>query len=202
MDKIIEWLLDGDISLQYMTYRDLLDVGEPDLLKMQKRIETEGFGARYLSCRNENGHWGRHYYQPKWTSTHYSLLDIKNLGMPGSCAQCRTMVNRIFDECVYKDGSINFAKTDLPSDVCINGMVLNYSAYFGIGEKGLSGIIDYLFKVRMHDGGFSWNYLKDKIHSEPHTTTAVLEGFHEYKEAGYAYRLQEIEDAEKYDDNK
>ena len=41
-----------------------------------------GVGEAYsVSCRHENGHWGRGFCQTKWTSTHYTLLDLKNLNM-------------------------------------------------------------------------------------------------------------------------
>ena len=75
---IVAWLLDGDVSLQYQTQRDLLEQDEPAL---QRRIATEGWGAAYLSCRNPDGSWGRGFYQPKWTSTHYTLLDLKTLAI-------------------------------------------------------------------------------------------------------------------------
>src|SRR4030042_5962309 len=75
-DKIIKWLLAGDISIQYQVYRDLLNVEKANL---RNRISKEGWGKRFLSKQNANGHWGRAFYQPKWTSTHYTLLDLKNL---------------------------------------------------------------------------------------------------------------------------
>ena len=81
-DQIIEWLIDGDVSIQYQVHRDLLDIEMPELMN---RIGKEGWGARFLSCRNTNGHWGRGFYQPKWTSTHYTLLDLKNLCISPEC---------------------------------------------------------------------------------------------------------------------
>lgn len=75
---ILSWLLEGDISIQFQTYRDLLKVDKP---RLQKRIEQEGWGERFLSKRHSNGHWGRGFYQPKWISSHYTLLDLKNLAI-------------------------------------------------------------------------------------------------------------------------
>lgn len=69
--QIIDWLLDSDVSLQYQVYRDLLDLERPDL---QMLIAETGWGAKFLSFRNANNHWGRGFYAPKWTSSHYTLL--------------------------------------------------------------------------------------------------------------------------------
>ena len=75
-EEIINWLLQSDVSVQYQVYRDLLDEEKPNL---QNRILSEGWGKLFLSFRKPYGHWGIRFYQPKWTSTHYSLLDLKNL---------------------------------------------------------------------------------------------------------------------------
>ena len=48
-------------------------------INLQNKIAIEGWGAKYLSLQNKNGHWGKAFYQPKWTSTHYTLLDLRNL---------------------------------------------------------------------------------------------------------------------------
>lgn len=41
--QIIEWLLKGDVSIQYQVYRDLLGTDRKDL---QERILDEGWGLR------------------------------------------------------------------------------------------------------------------------------------------------------------
>ena len=66
-EETIGWLLEGDISIQYQTYRDLLGIEKQDL---RSRIYREGWGAKIVSLRNDRGHWGLGFYQPKWTSTH------------------------------------------------------------------------------------------------------------------------------------
>ena len=78
-NEIIGWLLEGDVSIQYQTRRDLLGDAETDVLPLRKKIASEGFGKRFMECQNDNGHWGRAFYSPKWISTHYTLLDLRNL---------------------------------------------------------------------------------------------------------------------------
>ena len=77
-DQIIHWLLEGDVSIQYQVYRDLLTSEIPAL---RERIAMEGWAAQFLQTRHDNGHWGQGFYQPKWISTHYTILDLKNLGL-------------------------------------------------------------------------------------------------------------------------
>jgi hypothetical protein len=72
--EIIDWLLKGDVSIQYQVYRDLLGIEKRQL---QDRIDTEGWGKQFLNKRQSTGHWGMKFYQPKWTSTHYTLLDLR-----------------------------------------------------------------------------------------------------------------------------
>jgi len=55
-----------------------LDTDKPNL---QKRIESEGWGAKFLTRQNKEGHRGEHFYQPKWISTHYTVLDLKHLSI-------------------------------------------------------------------------------------------------------------------------
>jgi hypothetical protein len=52
--EIINWLLEGDVSIQYQVHRDLLD---SERNKLQQQIENTGWGAKFLSKRKSNGHW-------------------------------------------------------------------------------------------------------------------------------------------------
>ncbi len=193
-DELISWLLESDSSIQYQTQRDLL---LKDDSRLRKRIETEGWGAKLLSLRQPNGHWGNAFYQPKWTSTHYTLLDLKNLGIsPGNKAIEETL-NLIFKYERGLDGGINPSGSIRNSDVCINGMVLNYASYFHIKEEQLKPVIDFLLSVQMNDGGFNCHSNRiGAIHSSLHSTLSVIEGINEYRKNGYTYRLSELKKTE------
>ena len=194
MNQIIDWLLSGDVAIQYLTHKHLLHSSSEVLASLQARIETEGFGAHFLAARNANGHWGYWFYQPKWTCTHYTLLEMKKIGMPPGTPDCREMVVRAFDECMLESGGINYAKTIVQSDVAVDGMILNYAAYFCPDEKRVENLAGYLLSQAMPDGGYSWDV--DSLTSDPHTTICVLEGFHEYKRAGFTRHLEEIRQSE------
>lgn len=188
---ILEWLLEGDVSIRYQVHRDLQGEEHPEL---QALISCRGWGARFLSKRRPDGHWGKDFYQPKWTSTHYTLLDLKTLQARPDHPLIRESVNMIVEGYRGEDGGINPGKTIRESDVCVNGMFLNYACYFGVEEGKLRSIIDFVLGQQMDDGGF--NCQKNRTgarHSSMHSTISLLEGMLEYRRNGYAYRLEDLE---------
>jgi hypothetical protein len=193
VNNLIKWLLRGDVAIQYQVYRDLLGLMRPDL---RKRITTEGWGARYLSKRRTDGHWGRGFYQPKWTSTHYTLLDLRNLNVDPAHPSIQETINIIIEKEKGNDGGINPFRSIEVSDVCVNGMFLNYASYFKTVESKLESVVDQILAQKMNDGGFNCRSNREGArHSSLHTTLSVLEGFTEYKENGYRYRIDEVEKA-------
>jgi hypothetical protein len=192
-DPILRWLLEGDVAIQYQTHQDLLGEDRPDL---QVRIATEGWGARFLSARNPKGHWGRGFYQPKWISSHYTLLDLRHLCLLPLHPDVLETIHLILSESKDAQGGINPHRSPgAPSDVCINGMFLNYAGYFGIEEVHLKSIIDYLIPQQMPDGGFNCEReYGAPVHSSLHSTISVLEGIHEYLASGHIYRQDELKE--------
>ena len=191
-EQLITWLLEGDVSVAYQARRDLLDDERPDL---RARIATEGWGARFLAARQPNGHWGRGFYQPKWISTHYTLLDLALLGCEAVPAIEET-VARLLAEEKSDDGGLNPARSIAQSDVCVNGMALTYLCRFGAEARELESIVDFLLREHMADGGFNCRSNRSGArHSSVHSTISVLEGIQTYAEHGYVYRLDELQAA-------
>lgn len=194
-EEIINWLLSGDISLQYQTHRDLLKNERKDL---KEKIGLEGWGAEYLAQRKEDGHWGLGFYQPKWTSSHYTLLELKNLSIPASHFAIQESVTTIANMEKGIDGGINPSGTINSSDVCINGMFLNYAAYFQTAETFLESVVDFILSQQLSDGGFNCMLNRSgATHSSLHSSLSVLEGISEYIIGGYKYRLNELIEAKK-----
>ena len=189
--QLIAWLLEGDVSIQYLVHRDLLVTEKPYL---RDRIATEGWGAQFLSFRKKEGHWGQRFYQPKWTSTHYTLLDLKNLSMSPDNQEIRQSLALVLQKLKGPDGGVSPFGKERKSDVCVNGMFLNYASYFGAEEDRLESIVDFLLSEHMKDGGFNCNSnWKGAKHSSMHSTISVLEGILEYEKNGYGYRLEELQ---------
>ena len=194
-EEIINWLLKGDISIQYQTHRDLLDTDRKDL---RKKIETQGWGKNYLSKRKKDGHWGKSFYNPKWISSHYTLVDLRNLCIGPSQPLIQKSVNIIADNEKGPDGGVLPIGAVQNSDVCVNGMFLNYASYFKIKPEKLKSIVDFLLSQHMPDGGFNCRSNRSgATHSSLHSTLSVLEGFWEYILNGYKYRLKENKSSQK-----
>jgi hypothetical protein len=190
-NQIIQWLLEGDVSVQYQVQRDLLGEDKPEL---QNRIATEGWGKRFLEARKANGHWGRGFYQVKWISTHYSILDIKNLGIAPDNPKMAESVDIVLREQKGTDGGIDPHRQIKKSDVCINGMFLSYACYFKTDETGLRSVVDFVISQQMLDGGFNCQKnFNGATHSSLHSTISILEGIQEYIANGYDYRRTELD---------
>lgn len=188
---LIRWLLEGDVAIQYQVWRDLLDETRPEL---QARIATEGWGAHLLRLRRPDGHWGQGFYRPKWTSTHYTLLDLKHLAISSDHPDIRASVARVAAEEKGGDGGVNPSRSMKQSDVCVNGMFLNYAAYFQLAPEALHSIVDFLLGVHMPDGGFNCQSNRGgAVHSSLHSTLSVLEGIAEYARQGYTYQLEALQ---------
>lgn len=198
MDKqqIIEWMLQGDVSIQYQVHRDLLKNDRKDL---QDRIAKEGWGKQFLSKRKSNGHWGDRFYQPKWISSHYTLLDLRNLGLSPENEKVKETIEMVLATCKAEDGGIQLGpSTSAHSDVCVNGMFLNYVTYFQADEQELHSVVDSILHELMPDGGFNCRTTRSgAVHSSLHTTLSVLEGLIAFQKAGYTYRMNELESARK-----
>lgn len=193
-EQIIHWLLEGDVAIQYQVHRDLLGEDRSDL---QLRIEEEGWGRQFLSARNPNGHWGERFYQPKWISTHYTLLDLRNIELESTNGNVQDTIRLTLECCKADDGGIRLGpSTSDYSDVCVNGMFLNYASYFKTEEKSLHSVVDSLLKEIMPDGGFNCRTTRcGAKHSSLHSTISVLEGLTEFLKAGFGYRRTEIQKA-------
>lgn len=190
--QIIAWLLEGDVSIQYQAHRDLLGDDRKDL---QDRIAKEGWGKQFLSKRNPNGHWGMRFYQPKWISTHYTLLDLRNLNLSPDNDIAKETIQLVLSSGKSEDGGIPLGpSTTKFSDVCVNGMFLNYASYFKTEAYNLYSIVDSILDEVMPDGGFNCRKKRSGAnHSSLHTTISVLEGLYEFHKSGYTYRMNDIQ---------
>lgn len=191
-DNVVEWLLGGDVSVQFQAYRDLLGKERPEL---QDRIATEGRAAQILAARALDG-WGRGFYQPKWTCAHYSLLELRDLAVPKREQVCTQVVETALGEHIGEDGGFNPTDSVKESDVCMNGMFLAFASYFGAQPLALRGVVDFILGQRLGDGGFNCRSNRSGARiASVHSTTSVIDGLAEYLRRGYSHRADEARSA-------
>jgi hypothetical protein len=188
--SVIRWLLQGDVSIQYQTNRDILDA-PPEVTKgLRIRISTEGFGKQFIEKRdNQTFLWGKGIYSPKWISTHYTLLDLKNLGISPENAQYTESIEILLDRMWVNDGRVTKYRYQ---DLCVCAMILSICCYGNLQSRKLYKIVDYILEKQYLDGGWNCSWERGHIHSSLHTTLSVLEAFRDYEKYGYNYRIDEI----------
>ncbi|MGB6004473.1 MAG: hypothetical protein WBG36_07640 [Ornithinimicrobium sp.] len=192
-DSVLDWLLTRDVSVQFQATRDVLGT---EVESLRSRIATEGEGAAILAARGPDGHWGRGFYLPYWTSTHYTLLELRELGLASDNPRAREAVDMILKTQKSRDGGLDPNPRARHSDVCINGMALNYCSYFGAGTASLESVADMILAQHMSDGGFNCSSNRAGArHSSVHTTLSVFEGITSYRRAGHLHRLDDLLEA-------
>lgn len=189
---IMKWLNEGDASVKYFVSKDLLDEDESIYKKYQRGIHKTGYVKKLIDLRdNETFRWGGGIYSPKWISTTYTMLDLKNFGIDSSLECYQQSAKLLLDELW-----INYSpKKEYPLDFCICGFLLNLCCYGNIKHDALNDIVDLLLDYHMDDGAWNCDLAKKPRHSSLHTTINVLEGLLEYKRNGYTYRIDEIDKA-------
>jgi hypothetical protein len=177
-DPVLDWLLESDPAIRWQALRDL---ARRPFASEQRRVAGEGWGARLLALQDDDGRWGGGVYTPKWTSTTYTLLLLRDLGLAPRHPQALRACRLLLEEGCWDDGGINFYQPrSQRSETCITAMVLSVCSWFGLKDKRLGDLAAYLRNAQLNDGG--WNCSarpgeRDK-HSSFHTTISVLEALH------------------------
>lgn len=180
-DSILTWLLAGDPAIRWQMMRDLCSVSEAKFLRERKKIASEGWGARLLARQAASGLWGGGLYGPKWISTTYTMLLLRQLGLPADHPQALKACKLLMDEGFYHDGGINFFAAMKHSETCVTGMILSILAYFDFPDARIEKMVEHLLLQQMPDGGWNCESYRGATHSSFHTTISVLEGLREYQ---------------------
>ncbi len=181
VEGAVSWLLDGDPAIRWQTLRDLVGASEPTVERERNRVARDGWGARLLAKQDSDGRWagGRSsdggLYSPKWTSTTYTMLLLRDLGLPANNRQARKACPLLLDGGIQRDGGVNYGWRGR-SETCITGMVVSILSHFKYDDSRLDALAKHLLMEQMPDGG--WNCRRDlgATHSSMNTTISVLEG--------------------------
>lgn len=181
IDGAIQWLLKGDPAVRWQTLRDLVGASLRTVERERGKVALDGWGARLLARQDPEGTWAGGQssdgglYSPKWTSTTYTMLLLRDLGLAVNNRQARKACTLLLDLGLQKDGGINYGWRG-QSETCITGMVLSILSHFKYDDARLDTIADHLLKVQMADGGWNCRRPGGATHSSMNTTISVLEG--------------------------
>ena len=179
----IEWLLEGDPSVVWQVQRDVLDEPSRIWQATRGRVAARGWGRDLLDRQDPAGTWGGGLYTPKWTSTNYTLLLLRRLGLDPDNDQARVGAMHLLDDAAWREGGVSYWKTHRYAERCVNGMVLSICSYFGIDDPRVQSIAELLVRVPLEDGGWNCEDHRGAHHSSFHTTISVLEGLQEWRRA-------------------
>lgn len=188
----LSWLLEGDPAIRWQTQRDLLHESPEIWSAERERVTDSGWGAQLLSCRDEDGRWGGGIYAPKWTSTTYTLLLLKDMGLPGEHPAGREGAKIALDGELGSFWNSKFQSRLEREDLCITGMMLSLGSYFGLHDERLEALVAWLLTSVMADGAWNCRHQRGATHSSFHTTFNVLDGLQDYLEFGPGHRVEAI----------
>ena len=185
---VLDWLLDSDPSIRWQVMRDLTDEPADVVAAERAKVATEGWGARLLALQEPGGQWDGGTYQPgwadpyvfvpAWTSTTYTLLLLRDLGLDPESEQARRAVALVRDNSRWEHDGQHFFEGEV--EACINGMAVAIGAYFG---EDVSGIVERLLGEQMADGGWNCDAEIGSTRGSFHSTISVLEGLLEHEKA-------------------
>src|ERR1017187_4644066 len=135
-DSIRTWLLAGDPAIRWQVLRDPRE---------QRRIAKEGWGAQFLQHQDPDGRWAHGIYNPKWTSTTYTLVLLRSLGLEPAHPQAIHAWRILLDTGFWRDSGINFYPRRYErSETCISSMVLAVLTWFGLDDPRVDQLAQHV----------------------------------------------------------
>ncbi|HYM35603.1 MAG TPA: hypothetical protein VET48_09420 [Steroidobacteraceae bacterium] len=189
-----QWLLQGDPAIRWQVLCDLTSASTKRIKQERRKVASEGWGARLLKMQDAAGTWGRGLYTPKWTSTTYTMLLLRDFGLPHSHPQAQRACALLLDKGLRGDGGINFGKHD-ESETCITGMVLSILSHFRYRGPSVDTVVEHLLAEQMPDGGWNCRRSRGATHSSMNTTISALEALHQY-EINFRRKLRDVRAAQ------
>ena len=185
----IRWLLGGDPAIRWQVLRDLVGAPERTVERERRRVGRAGWGARLLARQDPEGTWASGLssdgglYLPKWISTTYTMLMLRDFGLPADDRRVRKACKLLLDRGLQRDGGISYgtwAQWTRRGETCVTGMVLSILSYFECDDARLDTIAGNLLEQQMPDSGWNCRRPYGATHSSVHTTISVLEGLRLY----------------------
>jgi hypothetical protein len=186
---VLDWLLDSDPALRWQVLRDLTDAPPEEVAAERARVATEGWGARLLALRDDDGQWaggacfpadfrGDFSQGQPWTSTLPTLTLLRDFGIDPNARPVRETVALVRDNSRWEHAGQPFFAGEV--EPCINGRTAWVGAYFG---ADVDSIVTRLLGEHLADGGWNCEAENGSVRSSFATTICVLEGLLEHERA-------------------
>jgi hypothetical protein len=177
----LDWLLDADPAIRWQAMRDLSDARADQVAAERARVATEGWGARLLALRREDGLWDNGTPGTEWISL-LALLMLRDMGLDASSQEARNAIALVRDNASYHSRGPWHGNPVLAGEVepCINGRVVTVGSYF---NQDVTRIVERLLGEQMADGGWNCEQENGSTRGSFHTTINVLEGLLEHTRA-------------------
>jgi hypothetical protein len=186
---VLDWLLDSDPALRWQVLRDLSGAPPEAVAAERARVATEGWGARLLGLRDDDGQWAGGACFPgdfrgdfsagqPWTSTFPTLTLLRDFGIDPNAEAVRETVALVRENCRWEHAGQPFFDGEV--EPCINGRTVAVGAYFGVD---VGGIVARLLGEQLDDGGWNCETENGSVRGSFSTTICVLEGLLEYERA-------------------
>lgn len=191
--EVIAWLLAADPAIRWQVYRDLLDVDADVVAAERARVATTGWGRELLARQDADGRWAGAYYNPKWTSTTYTLLLLHWLGLPPGHPDALRGVAALLDGAERFDGGLTFPdSTARYPEGCITSMVVLVAAVNGSTDPRVDESVRWLLGQQLPDGGWNCESIPTgSRHSSFHTSISALDALVAYRDGGGAIAVDE-----------
>ena len=151
--KTIAWLLESPTpSIRYLTLTGVLGNPEndPEVQTARLSISAENPVRNILERQAPEGYWqyARHYYSPKYRSSHWSMLLLSELGLdPQHPAMQQGMA---FMQASFA-GDRRLREAEAPYWGCLSGNALRYHLYCGNpDERFIQPLLDFVVKDLQH----------------------------------------------------
>jgi hypothetical protein len=175
---VVDWLLDSDPAIRWQVSRDLVDAPTEVVAAERARVATDGWGARLLALQGPEGTWAGAGLFPEYTSTCWSLMQLREFGLEPSADKTRHAIALVREHGRWEHAGQPFFEGEV--EPCINGKVIALGAYFGVD---VTPIVDRLLGEQMEDGGWNCEQENGSTRGSFHSTIAVLEGLLEHERA-------------------
>lgn len=185
----LDWLLDSDPTLRWRVLRDLTDAPLQAVSAERARVAMQGWAARLLALRGEDGQWAGGTCFPAdfrgdfskgqpWTATLPSLTLLRDFGIDPEAEPVREVVALVGATCRWEHAGQRFFDGEV--EPCINGRTVAVGAYFGVD---VDSIVVRLLGEQLADGGWNCEAENGSVRASFATTICVLEGVLEHERA-------------------